>query len=311
MTTRQIPTEAEVIGYLDSLSNWGRWGQDDELGTLNLITPEKRTQAAALVKEGTAITCSRLIVPENAPDVTSIPPLHYMINTGESAPSEGPGGSSDFIGLSFHGLTITHLDSLCHQFWDGKMYNGKSASLVNSQQKATAGNVDQAQNGIVTRGILLDIAKVKGRDWLEAGEAVFVEDLEAAEAAQGVKVGEGDALCVRLGWYKRRQQVGPPTAAEGRPGLHAATLPWLRERGVSIITADASWDVVPSEYPNIGLPIHRVGMVGMGLCLIDAANLEPLAETCQQLNRWEFMFMVAPLRFYNATGSPVNPLAIF
>ena len=209
MTTRQIPTETEVIGYMDSLSNWGRWGQDDELGTLNLITPKKRTQAAALVKEGTAITCSRLIVPENAPDVTSIPPLHYMINTGESAPSEGPGGSSDFIGLSFHGLTITHLDSLCHQFWDGKMYNGKSASLVTSQQKATAGNVDQAQNGIVTRGVLLDIAKVKGKDWLEAGEAVFVDDLEAAEASQGVKVGEGDALCVRLGWYRRRQEVGP------------------------------------------------------------------------------------------------------
>ncbi len=116
MTTRKIPTEAEVIGYMASLSNWGRWGPDDEMGTLNLITPQKRAQAATLVKEGINISCSRLIVPENAPDVTSIPPLHYMINTGESAPSEGPGGSSDFIGLSFHGLTITHLDSLCHQF---------------------------------------------------------------------------------------------------------------------------------------------------------------------------------------------------
>lgn len=311
MTTRHIPSEEEVLGYMTSLSNWGRWGSDDQLGTLNLIGPEKRAQAASLVKAGISVTCSRLIVPENAPDVTSIPPLHYMINTGESAPEEGPGGSSDFIGLSFHGLTVTHLDSLCHQFWNGQMYNGKPASLVNAQQKATAGNIDQAQNGVVTRGVLLDIAKVKGKDWLEAGEPVFTEDLEAAEAAQGVKVEEGDALCVRLGWYKRRQEVGAPTAAEGRPGLHAETLPWLHERGVSIITADASWDVAPSDYPQLGLPIHRVGIVGMGLWLIDAANFEELAQTCQQLNRWDFMFMVAPLRFYNATGSPVNPLAVF
>ena len=243
MTTPAIPTEEQVLSWFDSLSNWGRWGDDDELGTLNLITDEKRREAASLVTEGTSVTCSRLLVPEMAPDVTSIPPLHYMVSTGESAPSEGGGGASDFLGVSFHGLTVTHLDSLCHQFWNGKMYNG------------------------------------------------------------------GDALCVRLGWYKRRQEVGPPTAAEGRPGLHAETLPWLRERGVSIAACDASWDVAPSEYPYVGLPIHKVGIVGMGLWLIDAANFDELAPVCRRLNRWEFMFTVAPLRWHNATGSPVNPLA--
>ncbi len=309
MTTRQAPTEAEVIGWMDTLSNWGRWGPDDELGTLNLITPQKRAQAGALVREGISVTCSRLIVPEIAADVTSIPPLHYMIRTGESAPSSGPGGSSDFIGLSFHGLTVTHLDALCHQFWDGKMYNGKAASLVNAEQKATAGAVDQAQNGIVTRGVLLDITAVKGKDWLEAGEGVFTEDLEAAEEAQGVHLEEGDALLLRLGWYKRRQELGPPES--GRPGLHAETLPWLRRRGISIIVADASHDADPSGYPTIGLPVHRVGIVAMGLWLIDAANFEELVKVCRNLNRWEFMFNVAPLRFKNATGSPVNPLAIF
>lgn len=309
MTTRQVPTEAEVLGWMDSLSNWGRWGPDDELGTLNLITPQKRAQAGALVREGISVTCSRLIVPEMAADVTSIPPLHYMIRTGESAPSSGPGGSSDFIGLSFHGLTVTHLDALCHQFWDGKMYNGKAASLVNAEQKATAGAVDQAQNGIVTRGVLLDITAVKGKDWLEAGEGVFTEDLEAAEEAQGVHLEEGDALLLRLGWYKRRQELGPPDS--GRPGLHAETLPWLHRRGISIIVADASHDADPSGYPTLGLPVHRVGIVAMGLWLIDAANFEELVKVCRDLNRWEFMFNVAPLRFKNATGSPVNPLAIF
>ena len=309
MATRQIPTEEEVIGWMDSLSNWGRWGDDDQLGTLNLITDKKRAQAGALVKEGISVTCSRLIVPEIAPDVTSIPPLHYIVRGGDTVPEEGPGGTSDFIGLSFHGLTITHVDSLCHQFWNGKMYNGRPPSDVTSDTKATTMDIDKAQNGIVTRGVLLDITAVKGKEWLEAGEGVYIEDLEAAEEAQGVRLEEGDALCLRLGWYKRREQLGPP--ASGRPGLHAETLPWLHERGISIIAADASQDAEPSGYLSIGLPIHRVGIVAMGLWLIDAANFEEVVRVCQRLNRWEFMFNVAPLRFKNATGSPVNPLAIF
>ena len=163
----QLPTEAEVLGWMTSLSNWDRWGPDDALGTLNLITPEKRVQAGRLVREGLSVTCSRLIVPEIASDVTSIPPLHYMMNTGEAAPRSGPGSASDFIGLAFHGLTITHLDSLCHQFWDGQMYNGKPAALVTVQQKATAGDIDKAQHGVVTRGVLLDITHVRGKEWLE------------------------------------------------------------------------------------------------------------------------------------------------
>ena len=309
MTTTKIPTEEEVLGWMNSLSNWGRWGPDDELGTLNLVTPEKVAQAGRLVTEGITVTCARLIVPEGAADVTSIPPLHYMVRTGESAPANGGGGASDFFGFSFHGLTITHLDALCHQFWDGKMYNGKDAALVTADQKATAGHIDRAQNGFVTKGVMLDITKVKGKQWLDPGEPVFTEDLEAAEAAQGVRVEEGDALMLRLGWYKRRLELGPPEA--GRPGLHAETIPWLHERGVSILAGDASQDMDPAGYPNLGLPVHRVGIVAMGLWLIDAANCEELAKVCERLNRYDFMFVVAPLRFKNATGSPVNPLAVF
>ena len=310
MARRQIPSEDDVVGYMSSLSNWGRWGPDDEMGTLNLITPEKRTQAARLVREGISVTCSRPIVPEITSDVLTIPPLHYMITTGESAPSSGPGMADDFMGVSYHGLTITHLDSLCHQFWDGKMYNGTPAATVTAKQKATVGDVTNAVNGFVTRGVLLDIARVRGVEWLEAGEGVFPDDLETAEEAQGVRVEEGDALLLRTGWYKRRQQAGLPPPPD-RPGLHAASLPWIRERGVSIIAADVSHDVVPSGYPMVGQPVHKVAMVAMGLWLIDAANFEELNEVCQRLDRWEFMFTVAPLRFQGATGSPVNPLAIF
>ena len=281
MTTRQIPSEEQVIEWMDTLSNWGRWGDDDQLGTVNLISDAKRAQAASLVREGISVTCSRLIVPEGAADVTSIPPLHYMLRAGDSCPDEGPGGTSDFIGFSFHGLTITHLDSLCHQVWNGRMYNGRPASDVNSETKANSLDIDKVQNGIVTRGVMLDITKVKGKPWLEAGEFVFTDDLEAAEEAQGVRVEEGDALILRLGWYKRRLELGPPAA--GRPGLHAETLPWLKERGVALVGGDASQDAEPSGYPGIGLPVHKVGIVGMGLWLIDAGNCEELAAGLRAL----------------------------
>ena len=189
------------------------------------------------------------------------------------------------------------------------MYNGRPASDVSSDTKANSLDIDNAQNGIVTRGVLLDIAKVKGKPWLEAGEGVFTEDLEAAEEAQGVRVEEGDALMLRLGWYKRRLELGPPQS--GRPGLHAETIPWLRERGVSLVGGDASQDVEPSGYPNIGLPLHQVGIVGMGLWLIDAGNCEELVQVCERLGRWEFMFNVAPLRFPERHRLPGQPPSDF
>ena len=308
---KNIPTENQVLGYMKSLSNWGRWGKEDQLGTFNLITPDRVAQAASLVREGVTVTCARPILFENAPDITSIPPLHYMIRAGTEASPTGAGGASDFIGLSFHGLTVTHLDSLSHQFWDGKMYNGFPANQVTAERGATVGSIDEAKHGVVTRGVLLDITKVRGVDWLEGGDGVFPDDLEAAEEAQGVHVESGDALLLRLGWFKRRTELGAVAPSFGRPGLHAAALPWLRERGVSLIAADASQDVAPSGYNRLPLPVHSVGIVAMGLWLIDAANFEELAPVCERLGRWDFMFMMAPLRLNNTTGSPVNPLAVF
>jgi kynurenine formamidase len=315
MTTAQIPTEEQVIGWLESLSNWGRWGKDDQLGTLNLVTPQKRVEAARLVQQGTVIGCSRPVSKDMASDAANPPPVHFMVEGGEvfATPAGARRGprqvASDFFGMVFHGITVTHIDALSHIFWEGKMYNGRPSEAVSTSQGATEHSIESLKDGVVTRGVLLDIARVRGKEWLEGGEAVFPEDLEAAEKAHGVRLEEGDALCLRLGWYKRRLELGPPAA--GRPGLHAETLPWLKERGVALVAGDASQDVDPSGYPGIGLPVHKVGIVGMGLWLIDAANCEELAQVCERLGRWEFMFNVAPLRFKNATGSPVNPLAIF
>jgi kynurenine formamidase len=312
----RIPTEKQVLEYFNSLSNWGRWGDDDQLGTLNLITDQKRRQAAALVRGGISVGCARPILTEPAVD-TPIPPLHFMIESGEgfnlpSAEGRGPRQAVfDMIGVAFHGLSVTHLDALCHVFWNGQMYGGRPAELVTTRGGASVNDIAVAQHGIQTRGVLLDITRVRGKEWLEAGEAVFVEDLEAAEAAQGVRVEEGDALCLRLGWFKRRLAHGPVARAVGRPGLHAQTLPWLRERGVSLLAADASQDVSPSGYQALDIPIHQVGIVAMGLWLIDAANFEDLAAQCQALGRWDFMFTVAALNFPTATGCPVTPLATF
>jgi kynurenine formamidase len=189
------------------------------------------------------------------------------------------------------------------------MYNGRRAGLVTTENGAKACAVTVAKDGIVTRGVLLDVARMKQRDWLDAGEAVFSQDLEEAERAQGVTVETGDALLLRLGWYRRRLTQGPPTTPS-RPGLHAEALPWLRERGVSLLASDASHDVIPSGYDRLSLPMHQIGIVAMGLWLLDACNFEDLAQACAESNNWTFAFMVAPLQITGGTSSPVNPLAV-
>ena len=314
---KSVPTESEVLEYFSVLSNWGRWGDDDQLGTMNLITPSKRVEAARLVREGIAVGCARPIDSRDAsPDVANPPPVHFMVESGEgyvtpSGPQRGPRQvASDFFGMVFHGITVTHIDALSHIFWDGKMYNGRPAEAVTTSRGATEHSIEALKDGVVTRGVLLDITRVRGKEWLEGGEPVLPDDLEAAEEAQGVRIEEGDALCLRLGWYKRRLQVGPAPRSIGRPGLHAATLPWLRERGVALIAADASQDVNPSGYEKLDIPVHQVGIVAMGLWLIDSANFEELAEKCVELGRWEFLFSLAPIRFAGMTGSPLTPLAV-
>jgi kynurenine formamidase len=300
-----------VLGYFKSCSNWGRWGPDDERGTLNLITPDKVRQAAALVRDGVSVSCERPIVYEASGNTLT---LHYMNSTGESqvpGKTHEPGGATDFFGVAPHGYTITHMDALSHFFWEGYMYNGKPANLV-TVRGATAGAIDvPAERGVVSRGILLDIARLKGVKWLENGTPVMPEDLEAAETAEGVRVEEGDVLFVRTGHYRRRREEGPAAVpGDNRPGIQAACMPWLHQRGVAVIGGEAP-EVSPSGYEINRLPVHQIGISAMGLYLIDACNFDELAEACEQRNRWEFMITIAPLKFTLGTGCPVNPIAVF
>ena len=313
------PPEDEVLAWFDTLSNWGRWGDDDELGTLNLVSAEKRRAAAALVREGVTVSCAWDIDPRPAIDQFVGAPQRFMLGTGEglSDPDRpgGPvrgGGALEYIGLVYHGYSVTHVDGLSHIFWDNKMYNGKPAARVSVALGATTHGITALRDGVVTRGVLLDAAAVKGKDWLEPGEPVFPDDLDAAERAQGASVGEGDVLMLRTGYARKKRQQGPDDVrAVGRAGYHAACLPWLRDRGIAMIASDTAQDVSPSGYSFSTHPIHSIGIVAMGLWLIDNCQLEDLVDTCRRLGRWEFQFALAPLRVLGGTGSPVNPLAVF
>jgi kynurenine formamidase len=312
-----VPTEGQVREYLKTLSNWGRWGAEDELGTVNLITPAKRIQAAGLVTDGVSVTCARPWSTDITAD-TTVQPLRFMVDSGEGRATVSPErqlqrrGAAEFIGMVFHGYTITHVDAPSHYFWEGKGYNDRSCDLVTSREGATVNSIEALRDGVVSRGVLLDIPRLRGIPWMEGGDGVMPEDLEAAERAAGVRVEPGDILLVRTGYYARRLSQGPvhPLQA-GTPALHAACCPWLRERGVAMIGTDTHNDVHPAPYPAMGNSFHVVCLVAMGLWLIDNANLEEVARAAAQRRRWQFLLTVAPLRLKNVTGSPVNPIAVF
>ncbi len=297
-------SEEEVLGYMEKLSNWGRWGSDDELGTLNYITPQKRAAAAASVRSGRTVSLAHDLNTQTQPN-NPRPAVHLMLQSAG-------GGSADFIGVAFHGYATSHIDALCHIFWRGQMYNGRPAADVTAQGART-NSVHAWREGIVSRGVLLDVAGAKGRDWLDAGDPVHVEDLEAAERFGDVRVEEGDILLVRTGQWSRMQAHGwetPSSADHARAGLAADCLPWLHTRRVAVYGGDC-FDQIPSGYERMRMPLHTVGIVAMGLPLLDNLSVEPLAAACREEGRYHFLLTVAPLRVRGGTGSPVNPIALF
>ena len=311
-----IPSEDEVLGYFQSLSNWGRWGDDDEMGALNLITPEQVKRAVGTVQEGVRISLSRTIEFESTLDAPN-PPVHFMVEsgegwaTGDKVSARPNAAATDYFGMIFHGYTITHIDSLAHFFWDGKTYNGKPAHMVSTSLGATVCSVEEARNGIVTRGVLVDVPMIRGIDWLERGEGVMPDDILAAEERCGFKIEPGDVLLIRTGQLHRRNVEGPVDRAAGSAACQAACLPIFRERDIAMLGTDTGNDVSPQQYAKLSNPIHQVSIVAMGVWILDNADLEELAAACRERNRWEFMLTIGPLPLHNTTGSPVNPIAIF
>ena len=306
-TRANPPTEEELLGFYKELSNWGRWGDDDQLGTLNLITPEVRKRGAAAVRHGVSVSCSWEVPTgpdgiERETQVQHFPPDDYPW-----------GGANEHLRYDCHDVFFTHLDAVSHIFWDGKTYNGRVVDeAITKAEGVTFGAVTGASEGLVTRGVLLDIPAVRGVDWLELGEAVFPEDLEAAEQRQGVRVEPGDAVLVRTGYDRMRHETGQRLTGEtGQQGLHAACLPWLRERDVAYLGCDTGQDALPSGYSSVFLPIHTCAQAAIGLWLIDHCDLWPVAQTAERLQQWDFLLSVSPIRFQATSGSAVNPIATF
>ena len=301
---------SDVKGLFEKLSNWGRWGKDDQRGALNFITNQKLAAAARLVQTGESVSMALPLATIPAPD-NPTPVTHLMVQAGIDSAQQALPYSGDYFAIAPHGMANTHIDALCHVFWQNKMYNGFDASEVGSHGAKKCA-IDVTRAGIVSRGVLLDIPRLKKIEWMEPGAKILPEDLDAAEKAQHVHVEEGDVLLVRTGRAAMRKAKGGwDPMRVGLPGLDAACLPWLHERRVAVLGCDAVSDVVPSGYDGVALPVHVGTLVAMGIHLIDNADLDAVSSASARLGRNEFMFSMAPLILERGTASPVNPLAIF
>ncbi len=296
-----------------SLKNWGRWGPDDERGTLNYLTSDKVRAAAALVRSGRSVSLSIPINTVAGPDNPN--PALYYVNTTHDIDT-GAGDirfATDFLGIQFHGDCHTHMDALCHVAYKDQLYNGRPADSVTSRG-ARGLDITAYAHGVIGRGVLIDIPHSRGVKWLEPGEAVTGKDINAAEAAVNVRLGEGDIMVFRTGHHRRRLELGAWDVGYtglGRAGLHPDALTLLHERKVAVFLPDGDGEVVPSPVDGIPYPIHALQITAMGMLCADSLQLEELAQACCEEGRCEFMVVLAPLRLPRATGSPLNPIAVF
>ncbi|HEY2063758.1 MAG TPA: cyclase family protein [Amycolatopsis sp.] len=290
--------EASVPSELPS--NWGRWGEDDERGTLNLITDEVRARAAAEVRTGQSVSLAQPIEPVTllggpfSPETTDGSPVFQMLSHTGTAQV-----SADLMLVTNHHPRSTHLDALSHQTFEGKAYPGRPMAECVTPVGVRFGSTAGFASGIVTRGVLLDLA-VDGP--LPTDHVVSPQDLEAAEEREGVHLESGDALVIRGGRLLRLNQP--------IPGLSVDSVRWMHARGVSLYVGDIG-DAHPPQVPGAPSPLHTVALARMGMPLLDAAQVEDLAVLCAELGRYSFLLSVAPPRILGLTGVPVNPIAIF
>jgi kynurenine formamidase len=310
--TLQTPLSISREGFdqlFASVSNWGRWGPDDQRGTLNFITPERVTAATAMVRRGRSVSLSNLLSKQADVDNPK-PMLHYMSRLALGVAGE-PKMNEDFVGLDYHGKLVTHVDALCHVTYRGRLYNDVVGLDTVTSGGGKFGAVTCFAEGIVGRGVLLDMPRHFGTEWLEPGTGLLPHQLEAAATSQGLTVGEADILLVRTGHAVRRAKLGPWNPDEISAGLDLRCFPWLHARAVAVLGSDADTDARPSAVIDVHTPAHVLAVTAMGMPLLDNMNLDTLAATCAEEGRWEFLFVAVPLRLPGGTGSPINPLAIF
>ena len=293
--SRPPVTGEQVDRWMKEANNWGRWGKEDELGTINLITPAKRQQAIALAKTATVVSLSHRpeLIPKAKAEGAGAH-LEIKLNMLDV------GFTTEDQQLAFHGSTFTHIDALCHGDYDGRIYNGYPLKQMVSERGCQKLGIHNLQGGVVTRGVLIDIPRLKGVPALEGGTPVFIEDIEAWEKQAGVKISAGDAIFLHTGrWTTGRTS-----------GFDISVAPWLKARDVAVVATDGTLDVA-GQVPNHTLPLHKYVLVALGMNIIDNADFSALAATAAKLKRWEFMFVAGPIATPGGTGSPLNPVAIF
>lgn len=287
----------------DLPSNWGRWGVDDELGTLNLITDSVRARAAEQVQTGRSVSLAMPVDPASmmsgpfAPPTPASPPVQQaMLYTGTP-----PMAMAEVLVLAPHHAGLTHLDAVVHVPVDGHVYPGRPLNDAVTPGGISHGSTTAFADGVVTRGVLLDL---RPEDRLPEAHPITGADLDAAERRSGVHVEPGDALVVRGGWSAARS-TGEPS-----PGMTVDAINWMHDRDVAVYAGDVG-DAHPPVDRRVAMPLHQVGLARLGMPLIDLADLEELALVCADLGRFTFLLSIAPMRLRGATGVPVNPLAIF
>ena len=308
---RAMTSETDFRQAMDELSNWGRWGTDDELGAANFITPQKRKDAASLVAEGRSVSLAHDIIQEE-----TLEGPWYLDRQVMNVSDTGAADRYQYTG-TYHGVIHSHLDSVdCHVMFEGKGYNGVTAAEVEAADGCPRGSIHALRDGVFTRGVLFDATllpdKTTEDGWLEPGTAVRAADLEKLEQIQGVTVEPGDVILLHTGRWKRREALGPWPTSDGVAGYHSDVAYFLKERGVSFIGHDMWNDAYPHEYSDdVRLPLHRLALVSLGVWIFDNLDLGAVADVSKELNRYEFLFTAAPLRIEKGMGSPLNPIATF
>ncbi|MBV1853716.1 cyclase family protein [Catellatospora tritici] len=283
------------------------WGAADRRGALNHITAGTVRAAMAEVRLGRSVSLAAPVETVAGLDNPQ-PSKHDMISSpAEHRHKPGLNFAYDRLAMSIHGDADSHIDALCHVVYDGMMYNRVAAGSVEPDGLPSL-SIDVARDGIVGRGVLLDIPRVRGVAWLEPGDHVTAVDLAAAEQAQHVLVGPGDLLFVHVGHRHRRSSLGPWDAAAARAGLHPTALEFLAERKVAVLGSDGNNDTAPAA--GVAFPVHVLAINALGLHLLDYLHFADLLALCEQEERWSFLCVIAPLRLPAATGSPVNPIAV-
>jgi len=308
--TERVTAERAAEIY-ESTKQWGRWGEADERGALNLLTPEVVARAATLARKGSVVSCGRRLATRPAPDNFS-PALHFMAPAGDVVGTGHPNdlqSTGDFVGVAFHGMAVSHIDALCHVFVERQMWNGFSADDVTSRG-AKRNSIAAAFGGITGRGVLLDIPRLRGVEWVEPGDAITADELEAAREAEAVELESGDIVLISTGRDARRAVHGAWDLSEGLAGLDPECVPWLAEKDLALLGSDGVSDPLPGSAHAWSMPVHQCMLVGLGVHLLDNLQLDRLAAACAEEQKWEFLFTVAPLHIGGGTGSPVNPIAV-